>query len=955
MKNKIYLLPFSENFIRYISELLYKKNEHRDFGEFIIVFPGKRPSIYLKKHLQELLNSPFIPPSTFSMDEFVHFVFNRIHPGFKQGNNLDYAWFLYKCNINNELQLLENKESSFSKFLPFALSLIRSIDELDIELVPDNKLKSVRYIHGDANALRIDSLYRIREKLHDYFLATKTASRGFTYLSVASEIEKVDFNEFKEIYFCGHFALTASEIKIVKQLIENHSATFYTQMEDEIPQIFRKVLEKLNADVEFLKKPEELKRTLRYYSAPDLHTEVQKAGDCLLTKCESPSETAVVLPDDSSLVPFLNCVLTKTTFDFNVTMGFPISRTPHYNLIESIILAQQNRTDDGYYAKDYLNIILNPYLKNIGIKGNYRATQLLMNKIEEFIIKRRITFVKPEDVEHGVIPEGSDIYTETIKILELAGVSNDSIHIKELIDFLHNIIHRHFFKNYEKICTLNSFINTLKESFLLIVNSEKSLSYPLSRDIFKKLFEEFDSLNELSFAEEKIGPEEIFQIVLKTLKQVRIPFEGYPLKGLQILGLLETRNLQFKNVLFLNLNEGIVPAIDKYDPILSIPLRKELNLPTHIENEEIYRYHFKRLINGCKNAHIFYIQNDDSIRSRFVEELIWEQQKKERKLEEPNTEEITIDTVIIPFSSPEVKKDLLTIEKIHEKIKKDGLSPSAIDRYMNCPLSFYYYYVLGLEEKESLIQKIEAKDIGSLVHKILEKFFAPFRGQSVTINERIHKRELDNIIENTFTEFFTYGNKGELYLLKKIIQFRLDKFFYKLLKTYNSPLQILKTEEKLSAEFKVNGNISVKLSGNIDRIEKRKDKYVIIDYKTGEVEGIKFSSKRLLEISRPLNREEAKKFIKSFQLPVYLYLLSNETGEKDWNKLNAIIYDIKENEEKTLFSDKDDASKLMEGIILPTLSNIVSEIISPDTPFFKDDSREKGCVFCPFPVLCRKM
>ncbi len=954
MKNKIYLLPFSENFVKYISELILERNHTNDLGEIIVVFPGKRPSIYLKKYLQELLNSPFIPPFTFSMDEFVHFVFNKIHPEFKHGNYLDFAWFLYKCNINNELQLLEKKESSFSKFLPFALSLIRSIDELDIELVPDNRLKSVRYIHGDAHATRIDSLYRIRERLHSYFLETKTASRGFAYWSVASEIGKVNFNEFKEIYFCGHFALTASEIKIVKNLIESHSAKFYTQME-EIPQIFKTVIEKLNADVEFLEKPKKFERTLRYYSAPDIHTEVQKAGECLLTKCELLSDTAVVLPDDSCLMPFLNCVLTRISCDFNVTMGFPIIRTPHYNLIESIIQAQQNRTEDGYYAKDYLNVILNPYLKNIGIKGNYRASQVLINKIEEFIIKRRITFVKLEDVEKGVIPEGTDIYTESMKILELADVPDDSIHTNELNDFLHNVIHRHFFKNYENIQTLNSFVNKLKESFLLIVNSEKSLSYPLSRDIFKKLFEEFDSLNELTFAEEIIGAEEIFQLLLKTLKQVRIPFEGYPLKGLQILGLLETRNLQFKNVLFLNLNEGIFPAIDKYDPFLSIPLRKELNLPTHIENEEIYRYHFKRLINGAENVQIFYIQNDESIRSRFVEELIWEQQKNKRTLEELNTEEVVIDTVVTHFPSPEIKKDSLTLEKIHTKIKDDGLSPSAIDRYMNCPLSFYYYYVLGLEEKEALIQEIEAKDVGSLVHKILEKFFAPFRGQSVTINERIHKRELDNIIEETFTEFFTYGNKGELYLLKKIIQFRLDKFFYKLLKTYNSPLQILKTEAKLSAEFQVNGNIKVKLSGNIDRIEKREDRYVIIDYKTGEVEGIKFNSRRLYEISRPLNREEAKKLIKSFQLPVYLYLLSNETGEKDWNKLNAIIYDIRENEEKPLFSEKDDASRLMDGIILPTLSNIVSEIISPDIPFFKDDSWEKGCVFCPFPVLCRKM
>lgn len=955
MKNKIYILPYNINFVQYISEILLKKNKGKDFGQFAVVFPGKRPSLYLKKYLHESLNSPFIPPQTFSMDEFVYFVFKKIHPDFELTNNLNLAWFLYKCNLNHELKFLEKIERSFSKLLPSALSLINSIEKLDTELVPNDKLKSIRYAHKDTPQINIDSLHKIKEKLDEHFLATKTTSRGFTYRTVASEITNIDFNEFKEVYFCGLFALTASEIAIVKALIERGIATFYTQLEENYPELFKKIINKLDAEVEFLEKPKEIQRVLKYYSAPDIHTEVQKAGECLLKICEESSETAVVLPDDSCLIPLLNCVLTRITTDFNVTMGFPINRTPHYNLIESIITAQQNRTADGYYAKDYLNVIMNPYLKNIGVNGNQRASQFLNNKIKELVIKRRMTFVKLEDIEDGLIQGGANLYSEAMKILERTENSDNSLQFNELNDFLHNVMHKHFFKDYENINTLRAFVNTLKESFLLVVNSERALSYPLSRDIFKRLFEYLEKLSELTFVDEKIESEEIFQILLKTLKQERIPFEGYPLKGLQILGLLETRNLQFKNVIFLNLNEGVVPATEKYDPFLSIPMRKELNLPTHIENEEIYRYHFKRLINGCKNAHIFYIQNDTATRSRFVEELIWEQQKKEKKLEEPNTEEVTIDTVITPFSSPEVNKNSLTLEKIHKKIIEDGLSPTAIDRYMNCPLSFYYYYVLGLEEKEGLKQEIDAKDIGTLIHKILEKFFIPFSGKSVTINKKIHKKELDNIIEKEFTEFFIYGNKGELYLLKKIIQLRLDKFFDNLFKTYEGPIQILTTEKKLSAEFQVNEKVSVKLTGHIDRIEKRNDIYIIMDYKTGEVDNIKFSPKKLQEINRPLSRVEARKFIKSFQLPVYLYLLSKDIEEKDWSKMNAIIYDIKKNEEKFLFSNKDEATELMEKIILPTLSNLVSEIISPDIPFFKDDTREKGCTFCPFPVLCRKM
>ncbi len=954
MKNRIYLLPYRIDFIKYIADLLLDKNRDKDFAKFALVFPGRRPSLYLKKYLQESLQSPFIPPITFSMDEFIYFLFSKISPDFTKGKELDFAWFLFKCNMSGEIIISEKAPESFSKSLPFILALLKSIDELDMELVPDEKLSAIRYLTRKSSDTKIDSLYTIRKKLHDYFLETKTASRGFAYRRAALEISNIPLDEFMEIYFCGHFALTASEAKILRHLIERGNTKFYTQMEQNIPDIFKNTLDKLNGEPEFIEKERQIKRTIRYYSAPDIHTEVQKAGECLLNESDVIPYTAVVLPEESCLIPFLNCVMTRTTTDFNVTMGFPLSRTPHYNLLEAIITAQENRTGDGYYARDYLNVILNPYIKNIGINGHPGASRLLNNKIKELVIKRRMTFVKPEDIENLTIPGGGDVCAETVKILKNIESSPFEIEIEDIRKFLHNVLHRYFFLNFEGVETLNSFLDKLRESLILLINSEKSLAYPLSKDIFKKLSEYLESLRSLTFGNERIGTREIFEIILKTLKQERIPFEGYPLKGLQILGLLETRNLRFKNLIFLNLNEGIVPASNKYDPFLSIPIRKELNLPTHTENEEIYRYHFRRLIDGCDKVSLFYIQNDEMIRSRFIEELIWEEQKEKKKLEEPATEEIAINTVISPFPSPEIKKDDLSLEKIYKKITEEGLSPTALDRYMNCPLSFYYYYVLGLEEREGLSAEIEAKDIGNLIHKILEKFFIPFKGKQVTINEKIHKKELDKIAEEVFIQFFPYSNKGEIYLLKKIVQFRLDKFFTKL-KTSDGPIEILETEEKIIADFHVKENISVKLQGHIDRIEKRKDNYVIIDYKTGEVEGIKVSSKRLLEIGKPLTREEAKKYIKSFQLPVYLYLLAKETNEKDWTKLDAVIYDIRKNMEIPLLPHREDYPQLMEGIILPTLRNIILEILSPHVPFFKDDSREKGCAFCPFAVLCRKM
>jgi len=954
MKNKVHALPYRIDLIKYIAELIVHRKNGRDLSNVLIVFPGRRPALYLKKHLLELLGSAFLPPQVLSMDDFVYFLFNIIHPDFKYCNPLNVAWYLYNSNQTGEINLTESKNMTFSHFIPFGLALTKSIDELDMELISEEKIKNLKYINAESTEQRYDSLGIIRKKMHEYFRTNRLFSRGFAYLETATEIANINLANVEQIYLCGLFALTNSEVAIVKYLMENRSAEFYTQLE-EIPSIFRNLLEKLNAQIVYPEKAGEISSSIRYYSAPNLHMEVQSAGSCLLRNCQEPSSTAIVLPDDSPLIPLLNNIMQKTDFDYNVTMGFPISRTPHFNLIENLIKAQQNKTNVGYYVVDYLNVILHPYIKNLGIDGNYNATQLLSHKIKEFIILKKITFVRYEDIENGIIPGGKDIYTETLKILEETEGNKNGISCNDLRDFLHNVIHKIFFMNFEDIESINALINALRESLIYIVKNERALNYPLSRDVFIKLFEYLDEIQELSFVKEKMTREEVFNIVLKTLKNERIPFEGIPLKGLQILGMLETRNLQFKNVLILNTNEGILPATEKFDPILSIPVRKELKLKTYIDTEEIYRYHFKRLINGAENAYIFYIENDEFTRSRFVEELIWEHQQNTGKLEEPFTESVGFDTVIVKLPSPTIYKDSVTMDKIYQKMTDRGLSPTALDRYINCPLSFYYHYVLGLEEKDKVTQEIDAKTIGSLIHKILEKFFEPFKGQQIKINEKFHKNELNKHIDEVFVEFFPYGNKGELYLLRKVIQFRLEKFFDKLLSTYPDYIEIIETEKELSTPFQINNNCSIKLTGHIDRIEKLNDKYVIIDYKTGEVDGIKFDSSRLLQFSAPLSRNDAKKFIKSFQLPVYLILLKEYKGIKEWDRMNSVIYSIKENKEYQMFKQNEEIGQVMETIIIPTLKNLIQEIMSPDVPFYKDDSWEKGCIYCSYPVLCRKM
>jgi CRISPR/Cas system-associated exonuclease Cas4 (RecB family) len=587
-----------------------------------------------------------------------------------------------------------------------------------------------------------------------------------------------------------------------------------------------------------------------------------------------------------------------------------------------------------------------------------------VNKIEKQLIYNGDVFIKLEDVE---------------------GVENIE---KEKLN-KENVIktHNYFFRNFEeKKITVKYFADVLYQAIKLIIKETNTLEYKLSPEYIKRMIAVLEAFGDADFNGELMDKNCVFRLFRYYINNESVPFNGIPLKGMQILGMLETRVLKFDKVIVFDCNEGIIPSAKKYDPLLSFNIRAILGMPSYKEHEALYRYHFRRLISGAKESHLIYIKTDKNIRSRFIEEIVWEEEKKAKKID---IEELR--PYSLKFKTEITAKDyaIKKNEKIINDIMSKKLSPTAVDTYLNCPAKFYYSYVIGLKEPEEIEEEIQANKIGTFIHKALKKFYEKFINKEYSYNNDC-KKEIEGLIEDFFLKEFKYKeDNGEHFLVKEITKRLLLDFIKEDAK--EKPI-ILEVETEKCAYLPLDNNKNIMLRGFIDRIDQRSGGIFIIDYKTGRA--IKPKVNKLLECNSGLkDRKKMKELIGSFQLPIYLYLCKNENDAlncetgipaqradqwaggsrrsetinagidfdySDYNKLNASIYIISKKEKSDLFDKSKNKnininiSGVMENIIIPSLKRLVQEILDESTPFTADNSNEEYCdKYCHFSIMCK--
>lgn len=912
----------------------------KDYSSNLVVFPGKRPSHFLRKALAEKEKSSFIPPCIFSMDEFINYVYGEVLGFRRRGlESIDAVAILYDIHKNSPEPLGGKSFLDPDTFFPIGVKIYSDLEELYIEGVPPRTVKEFDQIAGEnipePTARRLQSLSHFYETFYQKIDEAHYSTRSLRYHEVSLSIEKGNLDPFRKIIFAGFFALTRSEREIFKSLKRREETIFLFQ------DGFGIDLSELGISAEreaITEKP-----VIHFYKSPDTHGQVLGVGSLLKDKLENGEQfdenTVIVLPSAETLFPLFHHTLNLFKSDqYNISLGYPLQRTPLFGLFNNLMELVVSIDGDRLYVPYYLEFILHPYIKNIYFDGRAELTRVLFHTIEEALtekkskkfmslseiekdetiinfIKERIINVEPDVTLDRIGDHLKAIHSNTIKkMLPCQNVGDFATKLREVIEYI-----------YEKsTARLHPFFYPYSESFVTQLDL-------ISRSLMREVkFEEIRSY---------------FNLIKKVMMTTYIPFTGTPLKGGQVLGFLETRNIKFEKVFFLDVNEGIVPEMTKENTLLPFKVRKILGLPTYLDREKLTAYYFDTLIKGAGEVHLFYVENAEKNRSRFVEKLLWERQKAEKKSDDKSYVKAIQYSIKLQGKRP---RPITKSDEMIRFLENYRFSASSLDIYLACPLEFYYEYVLGLRERENVLDELEREEIGLFVHQVLFDYFKDKTGRTLSEID-MSLKEIERIIHGRFEEQYGKDPAGEIYLLRSQIENHLKDFIksYQIPKVKETPIQIMTLERQLEVVKE-----SFRLAARLDRIEKRGGRTVIIDYKTS-------ANKKYLSINfnklDPGNRESWSEAIRTLQLPFYMTVYSQDTGKKP-EEIDCFFLLLGRNRidtgiELPLFEDKSEFNQRFSGLY-QIIFSLLREIIDPKQPFMPTTTPKNRCDRCTYRHIC---
>ncbi|MBT9146540.1 MAG: ATP-dependent helicase/deoxyribonuclease subunit B [Syntrophomonadaceae bacterium] len=934
---RIIEIPFSQDIIEFVAEKLLKE-EKSDFSSVTVVFPHQRPAFYLRRILSSRIGRSFFPPQILSMDEFMSTLAEKTAPGLTRIDNLDSAYLLFQIVSKIPGSPWQKNSSSFSEFLFWGLKIEQVIGELDIELIKDAKLKEIGIV-GDwgqdvsKNTQHLlGCLKEIRQAFHAMCEEQKLTTRSRDYARAARNIAENNTKQFPTIYFVGIFAMTGAEKAVIRSFL-SHRQTYFLRQNDGSSW---KPFEEMDGWAEKEIIAETFSSEIFLHSAFNIHSEIVGLGDILMKKEVNYKETAIVLPEPATLIPLLSGVMTSLNTDYNITMGYPISRTPLYTLLDLSMKLEETRYEDTHSSRDYLSLLMHPLVKNFGYVIEPTHMRILAHSVEESLLQGK-TLIKLSEIE-----QNDEIF------IRAAQMTEKEVPLQNFRDALRNI-HEIFIRKMSGVKTLNHLGRVLEEILTLLLRHSPAAHYPFSGEFFHGFFLLSDKLRNFLLKDEEFRESgELFELFRHLTGTERISFQGIPLKGLQVLGLLEARCLNFKQVFLLDSNEGVLSSAASEDSLLPLSLRAALGLPLHYQREEIYRYHFHSLISSAREAHIFYCDTQKQPRSHFIEKLVWEREKNAGKIGFIKARAVALNALPRPFSPFEIFKT----REILNILQGMNFSSAKLNSYLLCPASFYFASVLGLKEKDKTSSKLDATLIGTILHKVLEQLYRPLIMEKIVLGEAEYshlEKSLPEVLGSVFSEAF--GElRGEHYLLKEMALSRLKRYI--LLEKQRSAvgINIISVEEHLSCSLKLKNSVTVQLIGRADRIDHHGQERMIVDYKSGKnLERHSFKAFNFYN-----SRSEMKRKIKSIQLPLYVFLY-HQVHLVPYEDINSKLISLRTGGEQIFFNQEVNRQKFMKGVFLPVLDSLIQEIFNPEIPFVRDDTDEKICEYCPFPTLCRKV
>jgi len=601
---------------------------------------------------------------------------------------------------------------------------------------------------------------------------------------------------------------------------------------------------------------------------------------------ENYSKTAVVLLDENLLLPSLDAV--SFVDNLNITMGFPIKNLGFSGAVKKLFYLQKQleKNDKSYYYLDVFSV-LEEFPDN-------EEDRKIIDQFTAKIEGENIVYISKKMMQEHL---GELSY---FRLFEKRAAA-------ELLEDLSNFCYQLKFREIDDILYEN--VSLFETTFKILKNHMKDYDFEISIDALEVL------MNQLVNSE-------------------NLDFQGEPLEGLQFMGLLETRLLDFENIILLSVNEGKLPLGNTQNTYLPFDVRRNFGLNTFLENDSIYAYHFYRLLQNAKNIYLLYNALGSGVntgeKSRFITQMEMESPHKMEHIVIENTSEPILQEPII------IEKTEKVLEKLNEW--KDRISASHLISYLYNPIDFYLNNILKAKETEEIEEELSQRNYGNLVHYALEELYGELQGKILKESDiEDLKPKINEAIDSAISEL---KHQPELYergmnyihksMAAKVVEHILD-YDLGLIKAGNS-LEIISLENGINAGFLMDENgEKINFVGYIDRIDRLNGVVRVIDFKTAKAKNLSMKPKEE-KLEDFISNADSKQ---ALQLSIYAYMVLHNKGFAV-NQLQCGIWsfaEIGKGVQTLKIYDDENIDNENVSICMNSIKNIILEILNPEIPF----------------------
>lgn len=890
------------------------------------MLPSQRAAVFMQRELSRQLEQPTFSPEFITIENLV-----LKSTGLEAETQPALLFKLYEAYASSVKQA-----ESFTEFSKWGQLLLADFNEVDRYLIDAEKLfnyladvKRIEKWNLEAepgelitNYLKFwQSLPAVYQSFKKNLLAEGRVHQGLAYRQMAENIATVSGElkqKYKQLVFVGFNALNKAEEEILLKLYEEEMATFYWDVDN-----YYFANEEHEAG-QFLRASPLVKRLQQRDEFHGLHTALdahpQKiqvtsvsgnqlqgvTANALLSefKDQNWENTALVLADEELLPAVLNN-LNEEIPELNLTMGLPLAQSPFAGFFNLLLDFQRNferkqRTNKKGEAL-FHHQLWDDLLGNLVYK-RMSESPYETEKARQEIRRRNLVYASYQQLLYLGLPK-------TLPVALFEPAQNLSAYFQTLANFCEKVKEKLADRQTEMLFGFYQLFNQLSLLFE---------SYPYVDDI-----------------------ETARYFYRDLLSQVTVDLIGEPLSGLQIMGMLETRTLDFKYLIITSLNEDVLPKGRSQNSLIPFDLKREYGLPTYLDKDAVYAYHFYRLLQRAENVHLLYNTASSGIKvgeaSRFIAQVEIELAKHHQLKKFASTfirssaaGKPTIDTE----GPKKIEKTPAIMERLHQMAEK-GISPTALREYLVSPIDFYYHRVLNLEEADEVEEEADFRIQGIVLHELLERFYQPLLEQETravadTEHFSLSRNEVQALVEAELQEKLNnkHIDQGRNLLTLELLTGMLDNFLKLDAKRINHSAQgieLLGLEEKLETQVKLPNGLFVKIHGSADRIEREGDTIRIIDYKTGADKAGDFSLSG--EMDQLLKKPKA------IQLLIYgmLYMKNQPTVEEVF----PIILSLRKPENFIDLKIKRKAGMNQEVLMdfEAYLIDLLSEIFDPKIPF----------------------